>query len=268
VSIFEHSISHYFLPFLYFQILPERTESYTASFCIKHHLETTSKSGNHTIKDTSFRMHLTTLILSVLATLIIPTTATMTVTNGTTQKPLRVGVFFEEVQMTDLAGLDFFGHNTPEIMAINVAIDPSFEHLMALTTPMEFLYISSSLETSWVTPKMDVKPTHTYANAPRDLDVLLLGGPNPATVKEESLQFLKEASKQTKVIMTTCTGAVWLARSGALDGKKATTNRVFLPKAKEIAPKVEWVDQQWVIDDGHFEGAQIWTAGGARCGMF
>lgn len=135
-------------------------------------------------------MRLTTLILSVLT---IPTTIAMATTNNT-RKPLRVGVFFEEVQMIDLAGLDFFGSQTPEIMAINVAINPSMEPLMAVTTPMEFLYISSSLENSWVTPKMVIKPTHTYENAPHDLDILVLGGPDPSGVKDASLTFLQHAS--------------------------------------------------------------------------
>ncbi|KAH8643938.1 hypothetical protein IG631_01402 [Alternaria alternata] len=132
--------------------------------------------------------------------------------------------------------------------------------------PMDFLYISSSMDSAHVTPDMYVRPTHTYATAPRDLDILLLGGPNPATVKEESLSFLQEASKQTKVILTTCTGAMWLARSGVLEGKKATTNRVMLHVASKMFPGTEWVDRRWVVDAGCFDGAEIWTAGGAGCG--
>ena len=190
----------------------------------------------------------------------------MPAANGA-QKPLRVGILFEEVQMTDLAGLDFLGAQTPENMAVNVQLSSAFEPLMELTTPMEFLYISSSMDPSWVTPKMYVKPQYTYEDAPRDLDIILLGGPNPATVKESSLAFLREASKETKVIMTTCTGGMWLAKSGVLDGKKATTNRGVLEQAKQLAPKVQWQEQRWVIEDGHFDGAQIWTAGGAGCGI-
>ena len=188
-------------------------------------------------------------------------------TQNTTQKPLRIGVFFEEVQMFDLAGLDIFGSQTPEMMAMSVSLDASFEPLMAHTTPMEFLYIASG-ETSLVTSKMPVKPTHTYENAPRDLDILLIGGPDPATVSPANLEFLQEASLKTKVIMTTCTGTVWLAKSGVFDGKQATTNRAMIPLAKTMAPNVEWVDQRWVIEKGHFEGAEIWTAGAAGCGKF
>lgn len=113
---------------------------------------------------------------------------------------------------------------------------------------------------------MNVQPTHTYETAPRDLDILVIGGPNPGTVPEASLTFLREAAKQTKIILTTCTGGMWLAKSGVLDGKKATTNRQALEVSKQFFPKVEWLDQRWVIEDGLFEGAKIWTGGGAGCG--
>ncbi|OAL00665.1 class I glutamine amidotransferase-like protein [Phaeosphaeriaceae sp. SRC1lsM3a] len=185
---------------------------------------------------------------------------------NTTQKPLRVGVLYEEVQMSDLIGLDLLGYHTPKVMAINVEIAPQLAPLMEHTTPMDFHYISSSLPTTWVTPAMNVQPTHTYETAPRDLDILVIGGPNPGTVPEASLTFLREAAKQTKIILTTCTGGMWLAKSGVLDGKKATTNRQALEVSKQFFPKVEWLDQRWVIEDGLFEGAKIWTGGGAGCG--
>ncbi len=168
--------------------------------------------------------------------------------------------------MSDLCGLDLLGNLTPRVMDQMTEFMPQFAHLKPLTVPMDFLYISSSLDLSWVTPEMHIKPTHTYANAPRDLDILVLGGPIPTKVKPESLEFLKEASKQTKVILTTCTGGFWLGLTGVLDGKKATTNRVTLGAAKMMCPKVEWLDQRWVVEEGLFEGAKIWTAGGAGCG--
>ncbi|KAJ4316312.1 hypothetical protein N0V94_005521 [Neodidymelliopsis sp. IMI 364377] len=185
----------------------------------------------------------------------------------TTEKTLRVGVLYEETQMTDLAGLDILGNLTPKTINMVASLQPAVEPLKQFAVPMEFLYISSSLDLAWTTPEMHVKPTHTYANAPRDLDILLIGGPDPASVKEESLVFLREASQQTKIIMTTCTGAMWLAKAGVLEGKKATTNRVLLDIARQMMPNVEWLDQRWVVEQGRFEEAQIWTAGGAGCGI-
>jgi transcriptional regulator GlxA family with amidase domain len=143
---------------------------------------------------------------------------------------------------------------------------PEISVLKQYTIPTSFIYIFPSMELARCTPGIYAQPTHTYENAPRDLDILLLGGLNPITVKEGSLVFLKEASKKTKVILTTSTGAMWLARSGVLDGKKATTNRVTLGAARKMAPGIEWVDQRWMVHEVYFEGAQIWTSGGAGCG--
>lgn len=195
-----------------------------------------------------------------------PATKPTTMSPPLPQTPLRVGVFFEDTQMTDLAGLDLLGNLTPKTIDMVSSLQPSLAGLKDLAIPIEFLYISSSLSPAYITPSMLVTPTHTYANAPRDLDILLIGGPDPMSVKDESLSFLREASMQTKVIITVCTGAMWLARAGVLDGKKATTNRIMLDVSRKMMPGVEWLDQRWVIDEGHFEGAQIWTSGGAGCG--
>lgn len=190
----------------------------------------------------------------------------MSATKGTVDNPLRVGVLYEDTQMTDLAGLDILGNLTPKTINLIAEMVPEYNAFKDKALRMEFLYISSSMEPAVTTPEMYVQPTHTYDNAPRDLDIILIGGPNPMKVADSSLTFMKEASKQSKIILTTCTGAMWLARSGVLDGKKATTNRLALDISKKIFPTVNWVEQRWVVDDGHFEGAQIWTAGGAACG--
>ncbi|KAF1959738.1 class I glutamine amidotransferase-like protein [Byssothecium circinans] len=183
------------------------------------------------------------------------------------QKSLRIGVLYQETQMTDLAGLDVLGNCSTRVVDLVSALIPEAAAFRPVARDMEFLYIASTLESHWTTPEMYVRPTHTYDTAPRDLDLILLGGPDPAKVPEASLKFLKEASLKTKVILTTCSGGMWLARSGVLDGKKATTNRMLLGQAKAMIPNVEWVDQRWVVDKGHHEGAELWTAGGAGCGI-
>ncbi|KAF2191425.1 DJ-1/PfpI family protein [Zopfia rhizophila CBS 207.26] len=183
------------------------------------------------------------------------------------KKPLRIAVLFEDVQMTDLAGLDILGNLSTASVQFASQINPQFASFLPLSTPMEFLYLSSTLESTIMTPSVRVVPTHTYDSAPRDLDMIVIAGPDPRKIPEASLKFLREAVQKTRVVLTTCTGAMWFAASGALDRKKATTNRVFLPLATKMFPNVEWQDQRWVVDKGHFEGAEIWTAGGAGCGI-
>ncbi|PVH90823.1 hypothetical protein DM02DRAFT_401731 [Periconia macrospinosa] len=113
-------------------------------------------------------MHLRSFICSVLGALsaltISTTTAVVTSNTNDTRKPLRVGVVYEKVALSDLAGLEFLGHQTPEIMAQVAKNNPILKALLNGTTPMEFLYISSSLDAAMVTPRMYVQPTHTYDN--------------------------------------------------------------------------------------------------------
>ena len=85
------------------------------------------------------------------------------------------------------------------------------------------------------------------------------------------MQFFKdvfEKGKEGVVVMTTCTGSMWMAHSGVLDGRKATTNRLALGMAKEMYPNVEWVDKRWVVDEIGGRKGELWTAGGAACGEF
>lgn len=237
-------------------------EKYINRFC-EHPYDTTEQPLTSYLK-----MHINT-IAALFTTFFLSsfTTAVALLPRNTSSPPLRIGILFENVQMSDLSGLDVLGAQTPEIMDITVQMNPSLAPLRSLATPMEFHYISSSRDLAWITPKMWVRPDYTYTDAPRNWDVLLLGGPDPAAVAEESLRFLREASRKTRFVMTTCSGAMWLAKSGVLDGKRATTNRMVIESlAKKEWPQVEWLDQRWVVEEGLFEGAQIWTAGGAGCG--
>lgn len=176
--------------------------------------------------------------------------------------PLRIGVFFENIQMSDIACIDIIGNlSTSYVSVLAGAVPSKYAQYAPHAMDIEFLYISSTLEPAFMTPSLFVKPTHTYDTCPRDLDILVVGGAPPTHRPEASLKFLREAVGKTKVVMSTCIGGMWLAEAGVLDGKRATTNREFLGMAKVMYPKVEWVDQRWVVD------GSVWTAGGAGAGM-
>jgi hypothetical protein len=83
---------------------------------------------------------------------------------------LRIGVLYENAQMSDLVGIDVLGNMSTVIIDLICSMAPEYAHLKELAIPMEFLYISSSLEPAAMTSQMRVVPTHTYDNAPRDLE--------------------------------------------------------------------------------------------------
>ncbi|KAI9840631.1 MAG: hypothetical protein M1837_001400 [Sclerophora amabilis] len=174
--------------------------------------------------------------------------------------PLQIGVMMEMVQLSDIACIDVLGNLNPGYLE-TVAQFGGADDLKSLGVEMTFHYIATTLEPAFMTPSVKINPTVTYDDAPRDLDILLIGGPPPNHRPAQSIKFLKEAAEKTKIIMTTCIGSLWLASAGVLDGKKATTNRGALGMAKQFFPQVEWVDQRWVVD------GKLWTAGGAGAGI-
>ncbi|KAH9203482.1 DJ-1/PfpI family protein [Cadophora sp. DSE1049] len=174
---------------------------------------------------------------------------------------LQIGIMMESVQLSDIVGVDVFGNLSTEYVKALSELGADFDKFMPLATDMTFHWISTSLELAGMTPTMKIAPTVTYDNAPRNLDILLIGGSAPSFRPAAADKFLKEAMQETKIVMTTCIGALWLASAGGLRGRKATTNRGALSLAKSLYPETEWLDQRWVVD------GNIWTSGGAGAGI-
>lgn len=180
---------------------------------------------------------------------------------SSTTKPLQIGVMLESVQFTDLITIDVLGSISKEYIRASEKFAPLPPIIHEQAREMTFHYISSSLELAFMTPSLHVQPTVTYDTCMRDLDILIVGGPLPDHRPAAADKFLKEAVEKTGLIMSICTGGMWLADAGILAGKKATTNREVLPLVMAAHPEVEWKDERWVVD------GKFWTAGGAGCGV-
>ncbi|KAK4161106.1 class I glutamine amidotransferase-like protein [Cladorrhinum sp. PSN259] len=212
--------------------------------------------------------------------------------NETTKKSLRIGVMLEQVQLSDIVAIDIFGNLSQAYLSQIKSLDPSgdsqnskFAVFDSLALDIQFFYISSTLEPTVTTPPtfLDAKlgakggyggfkylPNTTYDTCPRDLDILLIGGPLPTHRPPQADKFMKEAWTKTRVWMTTCVGSMWAASAGLLEGKKVTTNKGFLDVAEKMYPGTEWKYQRWVVDEKEYEGGgkgELWTGGGAGTGI-
>jgi transcriptional regulator GlxA family with amidase domain len=76
------------------------------------------------------------------------------------------------------------------------------------------------------------------------------------------MTFLGERAAAAEIVMTVCTGTALLARTGLLDGKRATTNKRVFGWVSEQGPKVEWIKQARWVEDGKFA-----TSSGVSAGM-
>lgn len=105
---------------------------------------------------------------------------------------------------------------------------------------------------------------HGFAACP-GLDLLLVpGGMGTRTEVDNPVlrDWLRIRAPAAEVAMSVCTGAALLARAGVLDGRRATTNKMFFHWVAEQGPHVHWVrEARWVVD-GSFV-----TSSGVSAGM-
>jgi transcriptional regulator GlxA family with amidase domain len=103
----------------------------------------------------------------------------------------------------------------------------------------------------------------SFANCP-DLDLFLVPG-GMGTRKEVNnprmLAWLRERAALTDLVMSVCTGAALLARSGLLDGLRATTNKFAFKWVVGQGPNVTWVPQARWVEDGKFATSSGVSAG-------
>lgn len=123
--------------------------------------------------------------------------------------------------------------------------------------------------------------THTFADAPA-LDVILVpGGLGTRTLVEHHddpehgsqiiEDFLRRRASQADYVVSVCTGAVLLARSGLLTGRRATTNKAAWEWVTGVGSDmgngssngdITWVPSaRWTVD------GNIWTSSGVAAGM-
>jgi cyclohexyl-isocyanide hydratase len=108
-----------------------------------------------------------------------------------------------------------------------------------------------------------ITPNTTFAETPKDLDVLFLPGGVPGTLDlmkdKETLDFVAEKAKTAKYITSVCTGSLILGAAGLLKGHKATSHWATIDVLKEFGaiPTVARI----------VEDRKIITGGGVTAGI-
>jgi len=104
---------------------------------------------------------------------------------------------------------------------------------------------------------------YDFADCPR-LDLLLIpGGMGTRTEVENPavLDWLRRRVPETEVTMTVCSGTALLAGAGLLDGRRATTNKMFFEEVAQSGPRVEWVKEARWVEDGKYATSSGVSAG-------
>jgi putative intracellular protease/amidase/methionine-rich copper-binding protein CopC len=102
--------------------------------------------------------------------------------------------------------------------------------------------------------------THSFENAP-DLDILMVPGGNgtiKALTDPKLLKFIKDADATTQYTASVCTGSALLAKTGILDGHKATTNKRFFYLSEQQSDQVNWIGEaRWVESGKYFTSSGV-----------
>lgn len=152
-------------------------------------------------------------------------------------------LLFPGFELLDLYGpLEMFGSIGPELRIATVAEQPG---------PVRS------------TPGVETVAAHGYGDCPA-LDVLLVPG-GIGTIQqsqnEACLDFLRRKAGEAECTLSVCSGSQLLAAAGLLDGRKATSNKLFFDLVTAGAEKVDWIREARWVEDGPFVTSSGVSAG-------
>jgi transcriptional regulator GlxA family with amidase domain len=102
-----------------------------------------------------------------------------------------------------------------------------------------------------------------FDNCPQ-LDIVLLpGGFGTRNQMKYAamIEFVQRRSGEAEVATSVCSGAILYAAAGLLDGKRATTNKLFFKELTGYRPAVKWVSAARWVQDGKFVTSSGVSAG-------
>lgn len=179
--------------------------------------------------------------------------------------PLRVGTLAFPYQAIDVIGpLDVLSSGADVTARLLNKFGPVSDEVLTKAPEFSFHHIGVDLSPVQLTAGLFLVPTCTVDDAPEDLDILIVGGPDPLSFElhPRFVDFVRAHVAAGKLLFTNCTGAFVVAQTGVLDGKTATVNNAEYEWVKKHFPKVNWTrETKWVVD------GNIWTASGAVTGM-
>jgi transcriptional regulator GlxA family with amidase domain len=111
------------------------------------------------------------------------------------------------------------------------------------------------------TAGLQLVPDFTFRDAPR-ARVIVIGAQGGHDDNPEKLAWIRSAAEKADVVLSVCTGAFVLARTGLIDGMSATTHHDFYDPFQKRFPKVQLVRSRRFVDNGKFI-----TAGGLTSGV-
>jgi transcriptional regulator GlxA family with amidase domain len=97
----------------------------------------------------------------------------------------------------------------------------------------------------------------------RNVDTIIAAGNNDFLPASETLvKFLRTNAPVARRVAGTCTGALFLAQAGLLDGRRATTHWHYAEELRRRFPKVTVDEDRIFVEDG-----RMWTSAGMTASL-
>lgn len=152
---------------------------------------------------------------------------------------------------------------------LNIVLFDDFETLDAMGPAEVFGSLADcslrfvSREGGMVTSAQGVKVLTEKSARGRE-PLLIPGGGGTRRLVDEAtyIRWLEEEARAAACCMTVCTGSALLAKTGLLDGMKATTNKRAFDWVASLRAQVDWQRRARWVHDGKF-----WTSSGVSAGM-
>lgn len=163
-------------------------------------------------------------------------------------------------------------NTAPEPLEIGVVLFSGFE-LLDVYGPLEMFgalgdKVSISMlaeQTGMITSSSGPKGVADIPlNQANRYDILLIPG-GKGTRREVNnshfIQLLRHCINNASYVASVCTGSALLAKTGALDGKNATSNKLAFDWVTSQGPKVKWIREARWVEDGRFFSSSGVSAG-------
>jgi len=128
-----------------------------------------------------------------------------------------------------------------------------------MDNPFQLYTVAASTKPVRTSAGMKIVPEYTFQNAPPPKVVVI---PAQGDKSEAPIAWLRKTAQSADVIMSVCTGAFLLARTGLLDGKSATTHHSGFRQFAMDFPKIQLQRGARYVDNGGLA-----TAGGLSSGI-
>jgi transcriptional regulator GlxA family with amidase domain len=148
-------------------------------------------------------------------------------------------VIFDEVEVLDFCG-------PFEVFSVTGGRE-------GLQPPFEVFTVAEESRPIAARGGLSVNPAYSFESCPRP-DILLVPGgfgTRKETKNAKLVDWLREQSANTELILSVCSGSLLLGKAGLLDGLTATTHHAALDELRNVSSSISIDASQRFIDNGH-----------------